>query len=108
LSIISNYNLELYTDSAGWVSKGCGAYCKSKWAYLQWPAEWESTDLLKDITFLEIIPIALSIFLWHRLFYKKNIVYCIDNMAVVSIHMEYKNYFMSNRRPYLVKFKFLS
>ena len=42
---ISNYNLELYTDSAGWVSKGCGSYCKSKWAYLQWPAEWESTYL---------------------------------------------------------------
>jgi hypothetical protein len=52
---------------------------------LQWPAEWGSTDLLKDITFLQIIPIALSIFLWHRLFYKKKIVYYIDNMAVVSI-----------------------
>jgi hypothetical protein len=44
---------------------------KNKWAYLQWPAEWESTDLLRDITFLEIIPMALSIFLWHKLFYKK-------------------------------------
>ena len=68
---ISNCNLELYTDSTGGASKGCGAYCKNKWAYLQWPAEWESTDLLRDITFLEIIPIALSIFLWHKLFYKK-------------------------------------
>jgi hypothetical protein len=26
-----------------------------------------------DITFLEIIPIALSIFLWHKLFCKKKI-----------------------------------
>ena len=51
------------------------------------------TDLLngkvlilnRDIIFLEIIPIALSIFLWHKLFYKKKIVLCIDNMAVVSI-----------------------
>ena len=76
--------MELYTASACWASKGCGAYCKNKWAYLQWPAEWESTDLLKDITFLEITLIALSIFLWHKLFYKK-IVYYIDNMAVVSI-----------------------
>ena len=68
---ISNCDLELYTDSTGGASKGCGAYCKNKWAYLQWPAEWESTDLLRDITLLEIIPIALSIFLWHKLFYKK-------------------------------------
>ena len=82
---ISICDLELYTDSAGWDSKGCGAYCKNRWAYLQFPAEWESTDLLKDITFLEIILITLSIFLWHKLFYKKKIVYYIDNMAVVSI-----------------------
>ena len=46
---------------------------------------WESTNLLRDITFLEIIPIALSIFLWHKLIYKKKIVQYIDNMAVVSI-----------------------
>jgi hypothetical protein len=25
---ISNYNLELYTDSTGGASKGCGTYCK--------------------------------------------------------------------------------
>jgi hypothetical protein len=33
-----------------------------------------------DITFLEIIPIALSIFLWQKLFYKKKIIDYIDNM----------------------------
>ena len=77
--------MEFYTESAGGASKGCGAYYKNKWAYLQWPAKWESTDLLRDITFLEIIPIALSIYLWHKLFYKKKIVYYIDNMAVVYI-----------------------
>jgi hypothetical protein len=38
-----------------------------------------------DITFLEIILSALSIFLWHKLFYKKKIIYYIDNMAVVSV-----------------------
>ena len=42
-------------------------------------------SLDRDITFLEIIPIALSIFLWHKLFYKKKIIYYIDNMAVVSV-----------------------
>jgi hypothetical protein len=42
-------------------------------------------SLDRDIIYLEIIPIALSIFLWNKLFYKKNIVLCIDNVAVVSI-----------------------
>jgi hypothetical protein len=42
-------------------------------------------SLDRDITFLEIIPIALSIFLWHKLFYKKKIIDYIDNMAVVSV-----------------------
>jgi hypothetical protein len=42
-------------------------------------------SLDRNIIFLEIIPITLSIFLWHKLFYKKKIVLCIDNVAVVSI-----------------------
>ena len=42
-------------------------------------------SLDRDITFLEIILIALSIFFWHKLFYKKKIIYYIDNMAVVSV-----------------------
>jgi hypothetical protein len=40
---IFNCDLELYTDSVGGASIGCGAYCKNKWAYLHWPAEWECT-----------------------------------------------------------------
>ena len=43
------------------------------------------SSLDRDITFLEIITIALSIFLWHMLFHKQKIVNYIDNMAVVSI-----------------------
>ena len=82
---ISNVDLKLYTDSAGGASKGCGAYCQDKWVYLQWPLEWTDSEILKDITFLEIIPIALAIFLWYKLFHKKRIIFYIDNLAVVSI-----------------------
>jgi hypothetical protein len=42
---IFNCDLELYTDSVGGASIGCGAYCKNKWAYLHWPAEWKCTYL---------------------------------------------------------------
>ena len=48
-----------------------------------WMGKYWSLD--RDITLLEIIPIALSIFLCHKLCYKKKIVYYIDTMAVVSI-----------------------
>ena len=48
-----------------------------------WMGKYWSLD--RDITFLEIIPIAFSIFLWHKLLYKNKIVYSIDNVAVVPI-----------------------
>jgi hypothetical protein len=42
-----------------------------RWFFLQWPKEWENTDILNDMTYLEIIPIALAIYLWNAelLFY---------------------------------------
>jgi hypothetical protein len=37
------------------------------------------------MTFLEMLPIALAICLWHKEFHKKKILFLVDNMAVVSI-----------------------
>ena len=82
---ISNFDLELYTDSAGGLGKGCAAYLNGKWTFLEWPTDWNSSEIFKDITYLEIIPIALAIFLWFDQFYKKNILFHIDNLAVVNI-----------------------
>ena len=56
-----------------------------KWSFLQWPQEWYQTEILKDITFLEIIPIALAICLWYHLFQKRKIAFHIDNLAVVAV-----------------------
>jgi hypothetical protein len=60
-------------------------YTAVKWAHLQWPSEWKSTPLLRDITYLELIPIALAIFLWGQEFRNKNVIFFSDNEAVVSI-----------------------
>jgi len=81
---VSNFDLQLYTDSAGGVGKGCGCYFNGMWSFLQWPVDWYFKGILKDITFLEIVPIALSIFLWCKVFSKKRIAFHIDNMGVVS------------------------
>jgi hypothetical protein len=53
-----------FPNKDGGVSKGCGIYFDGKWACLNWPSEWEQGNILKDITYLELIPIALSVYLW--------------------------------------------
>ena len=56
-----------------------------KWCYFQWPKKWHNSDILRDMTFLEMLPIALASCLWHKEFHKKKILYHVVNMAVVSI-----------------------
>ena len=80
-----NCILNLYTDSAGGSELGCGAYFQGKWTYLQWPRSWAGSEILKDITYLEMVPIALSVYLWGNLFHKKKIVFNSDNQSVVQI-----------------------
>jgi hypothetical protein len=62
---LSNYDLQLFNDSSGLAENGCSGYFMGRWFFLQWPKEWENTDILKDMTCLEIIPIALAIYLWN-------------------------------------------
>jgi hypothetical protein len=68
--------LESFTDSAAGSTKGCGSYYQGIWAFLKWPEEWSGTDILKGITYLEMIPIALSVYLWGNLF-KNNSWVCV-------------------------------
>ena len=81
----SSDDLQLYTDSAGGETKGCGVYYSGKWAMMQWPTVWANTEILKDITYLELVPIALAIYLWGCEFKNKRILFFSDNSAVVSI-----------------------
>lgn len=85
LNWVSNYDLKLFTDSAGGKSKGCGAFYDGKWTHLLWPERWQDTSLLRDITYLELIPIALAIFLWGHEFQNKKVLFYSDNAAIVSI-----------------------
>lgn len=80
----SNVDIDLYTDSAN-VGNGCGAYLAGKWTYLPFPKEWQFTDIMKDMTYLELIPIALAVYLWGDQFRNKKIIFHSDNSALVSI-----------------------
>jgi hypothetical protein len=82
---LSNFDMQLFTDSAGGIGQGYGCYLFGKWSMLQWPVEWYHTDMLKDITFLEMIPIALSVFFWDRVFKRKKISFHVDNLAVATV-----------------------
>ena len=75
--------LELYTDSAG--SSGCGAYFQGQWAYFEWPLHWRNSAISKDITFLELVPIVLSLCIWGQNIKAKEIIMHVDNMALVEV-----------------------
>jgi hypothetical protein len=53
---------------------------------MKWKGEqWESSEILKDITYLEIIQIALAVMWWGNLLHEKKINFHVANMAVVCI-----------------------
>lgn len=82
---VSANTLNLQTDSAGGSALGCGLYFDGHWCHMPWPDQWSKSDILRDITFLELIPIALAVCLWKEKFKEKRIQFACDNMAVVHI-----------------------
>ena len=82
---VSNSHLQLFTDSAGNAKFGCGVYFQGAWAFLQWPDTWVNSGILSDITYLEMIPIALACYLWKHRFSSLKILFNCDNMSVVQI-----------------------
>lgn len=81
----TNEYLELYTDSAGCSELGCGAYFQGHWVFYSWPHLWGTSTIMNDITFLELVPIVLALFIWGRHLQEKKILFHTDNKALVSI-----------------------
>lgn len=82
---LSNDVIELFTDSAGNALLGCGAYFNGHWAQFKWPVEWGSKEFMSDISFLELIPILMAMFIWTSEFISRKILLRIDNQALVAI-----------------------
>ena len=70
--------INLYTDNAGGAGLGCGCYLNGVWYFVQWPDQWTNSGILKNITFLEIIPIPLAVMLWKQNFRGRRIQFCTD------------------------------
>ena len=82
---LTNYQLNLFTDSAGNAELGCGVFFSGHWTFFPWPESWKSQEIMSDITFLELVPILLSIFLFKTHLSNKYILFNTDNKALVSI-----------------------
>lgn len=82
----SSDTLKLYTDSSGNASLGCGAFFDNcHWAQFRWPHSWKNTALLKNMSFLELVPVILALFIWAPNLKNKKVVFYMDNQSLVSI-----------------------
>jgi hypothetical protein len=81
----SNDSIELFTDSVGGRIKGFGIYFQGKWAQSCWPKHWIENGTLRDITFLELFPVVVSIYIWGSNLRNKKLVFRVDNESVVVI-----------------------
>ena len=81
----SNVALHLYTDSAGNPELGCGGFFQNSWFFFPWPKHWAASDICKDITFLELVPIFIAVSIWRQFLRNKKVLFRSDNESVVAI-----------------------
>jgi hypothetical protein len=82
----SDDTLQLYTDSAGGTNGVFGIFFSGRWTYSKWPAHWATSDIIRDMTFLELFPVYVAILLWHTLLSNQRIIFHIDNSTSCQHH----------------------
>ena len=81
IDICDELCLDLFTDASG--SIGYGAYFDGHWVAAPWPKALQKCA--PDITFKELFPIVLAIYLWGHHFANKKVIFHCDNQAVVCM-----------------------
>jgi hypothetical protein len=84
-SWVANDTLQFFTDSSGGPSGGFGIFFQNRWAFGRWPQHWAEMGRLRDMTFLELFPIATALSVWGQWLVNKKILFHVDNQAVVQI-----------------------
>ncbi|KAM8945815.1 uncharacterized protein RCH25_049154 [Pelodytes ibericus] len=79
---ITNKDLNLWTDASG--SVGFGAIFEKKWCWASWPRKWFQSGWVKNLAFLELFPIVVSVILWGPCFENKKVRFWCDNLGVVQ------------------------
>ena len=75
----NSHQLNLYTDASG--ALGFGSVFGKHWCYGQWPDSWRH----RNIAFLELYPIVLSLHLWGDNMKNQRILFFTDNEALVHV-----------------------
>ena len=61
---------------------GCGAILGAEqWLQITWPGSWLSLDIVTK----KLVPIVVSVAVWGRAWFKAQVEFLTDNMAVVDI-----------------------
>lgn len=79
--LTSTVSLDLFTDAAG--AFGYGAYFQGRWSAEAWPDDWIKMKLNRNILFLELFPVFVSIVIWGPFFSNKRLLLHSDNKGVV-------------------------
>ena len=72
--------LECFTDSARAYRLGCGAYFQGHLVFLLWPMHWNAQEIMKDITFVELIRIMVAIEVWGTKLYMEKVMFYVENL----------------------------
>lgn len=81
----TNEEINLFTDASGNGELGCSAYLHPHWIFFPWPESWANEAVLRDLTFLELVPIVMAFFAWGDRFVGKKILLHTDNLSLVSV-----------------------
>ena len=69
---LTNETMQLFTDSAGNVNLGCGAYFVGHWIQFKWPESWAGDEIMRNITLFELVLIIPALFSWESHFTHKD------------------------------------
>jgi len=81
----TNVELNLFTDSSGNHDLGSAVYFVHHWAYFSWPADWLDKNVMRELTFLELVPVVMAVFMFKKDLQDKQIIFHTDNEALVSV-----------------------
>ena len=72
----------IHVFSDAWGSYGCGAFSPDgMWFNTRWPSNWATVD----IAIKELVPLVLAAALWATRWRGHQVVFHVDNMAVVAV-----------------------
>lgn len=82
---VSNESLELFSDSSGSANLGCASFYQGQYVQYRWPQGWARQPIIRDITFLELVPIVLSLLVWGSKLANSKIIFRVDNFSLCTI-----------------------